>query len=645
MRLKYPIIWLKHLSRSRHAFRLFFVLLYLITNICGQSKGYTESFADDKIVDTDEIDDFVSNDPITLGKESEVKPLKLFFAKNEEQNQINNNSSNYQSRNKILINLTISVIDGWSIYASDSLEGYPLKITVDQQNKHIESIQILWPQAKEKIDNVLGQEVHSKVYQGEFVIPIILKIKKDFLANNINLSSRNFISAILSDLILDIEYGACGNGCIMGQEKIKYNDGLILTNQMEDLSIEAPMPEQEQDQGLYYISILLMAIAGGFILNFMPCVLPIISLKIFHFVKYSKFNKKQIRLNLLLIAGGILLFFWCLSIVTILLKESGTAVGWGMHFQEPGFIAILVSVLLLLSLNMLGLFEITLSSSIYTKLANLGVNSIYVNSVLSGFLISALATPCTAPFLSTAVTFAITQNYSTIYLVYTSIALGMSLPYLFIAITPKAIRLLPKPGPWMVNFRRILALPLIAAAVWLLYVLYIQVGLIALWLVLSILTILAMLFLLKTNFFIRGVIAVLALLIFLNKMSYHDIVKIEGYGLENIHTYIERNQLVLVNITADWCLTCKFNEALVIKDNEIRKMLQDNDVVFVQADYTKKSRQITQYLSEYKRYGIPLSVIYGPAAKQGIILPEVLSKQVLVEAIKQAKGNLENYLS
>ncbi len=597
--------------------------------------------------DTDQFEESVPQNGDGNGKAGlAIKPVQFILAKSDAVGDITSSQWRIKGGGR-LVQLTLNILDGWSVYAHDSASGHPIAITLDSDDKgDVEGIEILWPDSHEKIDVVLNESVRSNVYRGEVVIPILVRFRGNTDAHSqgdMQIESDDNAEYNLSNLALNVEYGACGNGCMLMQEKIRYgcqssaeSDGNgcpSLGNAFNNADLAG---KTETDIG-HIILMILMAIIGGFILNLMPCVLPIISLKIFHFVKYSKFHKREIRLNLLLISLGIMLFFWTLSAITIFLKRGGVAVGWGMHFQEPMFISILVSILLLLSINMLGFFEITLPTSIGTRLSTLGVNSTYLNSALSGILISVLATPCTAPFLSTAIAFAITQDYIVVWLIYTGIAIGMSTPYLLIAIVPKAIKLLPKPGAWMETFRKVLSIPLLAAVLWLMYVLYMQTGLASLWFILNILAIFAAVFLFKFAFAIRSCVVMVALLIFFAQVNHHNGLKFDESGLKDLNAYVDHNEIVLVNITADWCLTCKFNEAMVMHDIEIKKMLNDNGVILVQADYTKKSRWITQYLSEYRRYGIPLSVIYGPAAKHGIVLPEILSKQALIDAIERAR--------
>ncbi len=556
----------------------------------------------------------------------------------------------------MLFEINMKITENWSVYSANSTEGYPMKITLnDKSDKIIQEINVIWPEAHEKIDYIIHQEIKSHIYKDIVKIPIILKLNtKEYNIRELSLENfSNFLSTL--NLVLNINYGACGEGCVIGQEEVRYNhlDSYLqnrsnntnsfysipasdaLLRLKSEQQTENSLQKQENFAEFSIIIIMIFAILGGLILNMMPCVLPIVSLKIFHLIKYSRLPKKEIRLNLLLISLGIFLFFWFLAGITVFLKKIGLSVGWGMHFQEPIFISIFIVILLLFSLNMLGLFELSLPVTMNSKLAKIGMNSIHLQNLFSGFLISALATPCTAPFLSIAIAFAITKDATTIYIVYSCIALGMAIPYSTITAFPQAIKMLPKPGAWMEKFRKIMSIPMLATACWLLYILYTQIGLHCLWLIVNGLIIISLLFLRKLNFYFRSTFAVVISIFFLTRIHYGTIQSDVG-SLEQLENYLHGEQIVFVNITADWCLTCKFNEALVINDNEIQSIFDSYQVILLRADYTKKSHYITAYLSEHKRYGIPLSVIYGPGAKAGIVLPEILNKQVLIEAIKKA---------
>jgi suppressor for copper-sensitivity B len=226
---------------------------------------------------------------------------------------------------------------------------------------------------------------------------------------------------------------------------------------------KATAPPQP-DRGL--AGILLFGVLGGLVLNLMPCVLPVLSLKVFSLVKSASLTRREIAVGGMATASGILVSFWMLAGAAIAARQAGAAVGWGVHFQQPAFVALLAVVVVLFTLNMWGIFEVRLPGRVM-DMAGGGPREGIAGHFVTGLFATLMATPCSAPFLGTAVAFALARESATVLLVFTAVGLGMSLPYLVLAAWPAAARLLPKPGMWMVRLKEVLGFFLAAAAVWL----------------------------------------------------------------------------------------------------------------------------------------------------------------------------------
>ena len=401
--------------------------------------------------------------------------------------------------------------------------------------------------------------------------------------------------------------------------------------------------------------ILLLGVVGGLILNAMPCVLPVLSLKIFGLVKSAGQGRSQVVIGSLATAMGILISFWALALAAILARSAGAAVGWGVQFQEPTFVVVLTLIVVLFCLNLWGVFEIVLPMRL-AQLADSGPNEGVPGHLVSGLFATLMATPCSAPFLGTAVSFALSQPASTIFAVFTAIAVGMALPYFILAAAPRAAQLLPKPGPWMDKLRVVMGFLLAAAAIWLLYVLAAQVSRERLaFIELSILA-LAMFVWIRHGAATRGWLKKLALVGMVAMMALAVALAVgaepataspstgdHSAGLIDWVTFDRQEaerlaaegHLVFVDVTADWCFTCKVNERLVLETPEVAGALQKHEVISMKADWTTRSETITQYLADHGRYGIPFYLLYRPG-REPHVFSELLTKDAVISEIEQA---------
>lgn len=402
------------------------------------------------------------------------------------------------------------------------------------------------------------------------------------------------------------------------------------------------------------LQILLYALLGGLILNLMPCVLPVLSLKLLSVVKQGGREKRLIRRSFLASAAGILFSFLLLASAAVAVKAAGMAVGWGIQFQQPLFLAFMALLLTFFACNLFGFFEVLLPGNLSTAMAGQGGRGL-AGSFATGAFATLLATPCSAPFLGVAVGFALARGAGEIYLVFAALGLGLALPYLLVAALPGLAARLPRPGPWMTHLRRLLGLALAGTAVWILSVLAAQVGtqLAALSALLLALMGLSLWFRARTGDRMMGRLAspvlagLLALAVLLApfagpQVRAREVAESEGawapLDLRAVNAAVSAGQVVLVDVTADWCLTCQVNKKLVLDKHEVAERLAGDGVLLQRGDWTSPSEEISDYLATFGRYGIPFNAVYGPAAPDGLALPELLTVEAVLQALDQAGG-------
>jgi len=399
---------------------------------------------------------------------------------------------------------------------------------------------------------------------------------------------------------------------------------------------------------LSLVSILALAVLGGLILNLMPCVLPVLSLKVIGLVSHGGASKGTVRLSFLASSAGILFSFWVLAAILIAMKLGGASIGWGIQFQQPLFLIALALIVILFACNMWGFFEIHLPG----WLSDMGERSAHVHGLgghfLTGAFATLLATPCSAPFLGTAVGFALARGPVDIMLVFSALGVGLALPYLLIALFPGFATRLPRPGAWMVTLRKILALLLLGTAVWLLSVLWVQIGLNA---VIALSGLMAgVVLVLALNKKIQKMVVPAVLILFLAAFAIPTFAQKDEidqaqaeklwikFDLAKIDEEVARGQVVFVDVTAQWCITCQVNKNLVLYRGDAFKALSDESVRAMKADWTNPNEVIADYLAGFGRYAIPFNAVYGPGAPDGIVLPELLDEETVLDAIEKARG-------
>ncbi len=391
-----------------------------------------------------------------------------------------------------------------------------------------------------------------------------------------------------------------------------------------------------------------LALLGGLILNFMPCVLPVLSLKLLSVIRLTGTERVKVRRGFLATACGIWFSFLVLAAVVFSLKQAGQVIGWGIQFQQPLFLSFLMAVILLFAANTWGFFAFSLPGFIQRPATGLVFNNHFLNHFFTGAFATLLATPCSAPFLGTAVGFAMGSSGFQIFGIFLLIGIGFSLPYLLVSGFPSLVGIMPRPGPWMIIFKRFLALGLFVTALWLLSIIMVQVEYRSLLMGLSVITVaVAGMFIYWRAF--KMAAAVLATSIVIGFLAgsphFNDLLKSpkasnitwQQFRPGSITAIVASGRVVFVDVTADWCITCKANKHLVLESKDVSERLNTGGVIPMQADWTRADPIIAEFLKRYGRYGIPFNIVFGPKFPRGLILPEVLTESAVLDALVSMK--------
>ena len=399
------------------------------------------------------------------------------------------------------------------------------------------------------------------------------------------------------------------------------------------------------------LGMLGIALLGGLILNLMPCVLPILSLKLLALVGHGGAEARLIRINFIASGAGIFVSFLLLAAAAIVARSLGIAIGWGVQFQQPLFLAGMVAIVTLFAANLFGFYEIPLPAWAVPGRVAHGEARTHAGHFFQGVFATLLATPCSAPFLGTAVGFALARGPVEIVAIFAALGIGMALPYGAVAAWPRLVRHLPHPGRWMMALRALLGIALVGTAVWLLFVLATEAGIRAAGAV-AVAMAAALIVLsagrrLATGLRIGAVVALVigsagAVVAWTSLPSQASSVDAAASSMWRpfdraaIEQSTAEGKLTFVDVTADWCLTCKVNENAVLARGTVAHRLAEADVVAMRADWTRPDPAISSYLASYGRYGIPFYAVYGPGAPDGIALSELLTESAVLDALAKA---------
>jgi len=382
-------------------------------------------------------------------------------------------------------------------------------------------------------------------------------------------------------------------GSLMSLDGIAVNpDGWDENGKTKAIIIQAPI-ELATIQIPFLIA-CLFALIGGLILNLMPCVLPVLSIKVLHLVERHPDSKIALR-HSLVYSLGILVSVWALALLLFILKSAGQFAGWGFQFQSPVFVIIVALILFILALNLFGVFEFSIPSIDGLPTRQKG----YQASFISGIITTIVASPCTAPFMGTALTVAISQPNIIGFGIFTSLGLGLALPFVLLSAFPSLLSFIPKPGPWMINLKRILGVILLACVFWLIWVFGIQTGLGDL-----------------SKFYKPS-----------NEIHW------QSYSSAAVSQARDTGHGVFIDFTADWCINCQVNDRLVLQNSNVVRAFKDKGIIAFKGDWTKSDPAITQALASYGRDSIPVYVYYPPGSDAPIILSQIITPKMILERI------------
>ena len=397
--------------------------------------------------------------------------------------------------------------------------------------------------------------------------------------------------------------------------------------------------EDFNEEGLSLITALIFALIGGLILNLMPCVFPVISLKVLSFVSMGGSSPRKIRNHALVFTVGVIASFMLIALTIVLLKQAGNFVGWGFQLQSPLIVGLLSLVMVFISLVLIT--DNSFGESL-TKLGNIGGSENgYYSSFLTGVLAVVVASPCTAPFMGAALGYALIQPSGETVPIFLSLSLGFSLPYLLLAANPKLIDFLPKPGDWMVTLKEFFAFPMLATALWLLWVFSLQVNqILVIFLLIGWLLLALNFWIFQKNYkTINKVIflgiSIFSMIYFLPETEEIETEKniiigsaTEWYeGIED--DLRNKNQPYFINFTAAWCITCQSNEITAFSKDGFKSLLEEKNIEYIKADWTNRNDAITRSLKKYGRSGVPFYVYWEPGFENPKILPAILTDQII----------------
>ena len=487
------------------------------------------------------------------------------------------------------------------------------------------------------------------------MLPVISEINNNYLelrfSNNDQIKSINFFiedENIVSYSGKQILIKEENNWLLkvpleQGSEINKDISGVLVINDDEIFTVNAEMPQTSNS--ISVLQAILFAFLGGLILNLMPCVFPIISLKVLSFISMGGESQNEIRKHALTFCLGVILSFVLVAVALLALRQTGTFVGWGFQLQSPIVVGTLSMLMFFIGLILLT--DINIGSSL-TRLGNVSVNNTgYTSSFLTGVLAVIVASPCTAPFMGAAIGYALIQPSAVTLPIFLSLGIGFSMPYLLLAIKPDLISKMPRPGRWMESLKEFFAFPMFATALWLVWVFSIQtssdalIGLLIIFLVIGLLT---WLFTKTTNNISKLLILVIGIIaVGYQTTSFASIDTKLGspdtesgdirWSKDTEKDFQSNEQAYLINFTAAWCITCQANDKVALSRPSVKKFLSDNNIEYVVADWTNRNQEILDVLSKYGRSGVPLYVYWKPGMSESKVLPAILTEQIVIDRI------------
>jgi suppressor for copper-sensitivity B len=500
--------------------------------------------------------------------------------------------------------LAVDIQDGWELYGPDpSNEGKSMKIKASS-SVNVSTLQVHWPKA----DN--------DVYKGDVLIPLTAV-------------PQHSTEAISLDLI--VEMVACNQVCV----PLKY----LVKSQTDSF-----IAQNNQNPYIETLSMLVLAILGGVLLNLMPCVLPIISIKAYSIINASIKSPAVIRANFIFTSLGIITSFLILAIGVVVMRAAGNHFGWGFQFHNTYFLVVLILIMFISAM----LLQDEIGMRLPAIMPTFMIINEYGASFMSGVLSTVLSTSCTAPLITPVVAYALTQDIASILAIYSCIGVGMASPFIILSIFPETLKKFPKPGVWMHHLKYAFSIMLLLAVVWLLYIMHQRLG-VKITLITGGLLLLLKFILTRCSSYVLWIsaLAVVLLMLITPKIITHQEAlqeqnankAWEHFSKEKLKEYLIQGEVVFVDVTADWCLLCKLNKSIILDNYGMIEFLKENRVKMMRADLTNPSPEIMEYLSENNRIAIPYNVIYGPHTPYRIVLSEILMPLEIKKAVAILKNN------
>ena len=561
------------------------------------------------------------------------------------------------------VTVDIVIPDNWHVNANIAADEFLKPSSIEISANGIHFGEPKWPEPIKEYSEALDLE--NLVFKGYFQIKLpvdSVEASYDSLTTQATFHYQACDNSIcLAPSSVTFGLGATGyNQKSSSPASLKKNDDENQGNAPETLT--APAEDLAGGGFTSTLILLLSALFGGLILNLMPCVLPVLSLKLFSLIKQAGESRSRLLALGTSTTVGILVSFWLLAAIVAAVKAGGGNAGWGMQFQSAGFIAFMVVILTAFAMSFFGVFEVWLPGSATTKMDSAGRKNGLLGAFFTGALLVLLSTPCSAPFLGTAMGFAFTASTPVLFLFFTAAGVGLALPYMLVSAFPSVLKVFPKPGAWMVTLQKIMGVLLLGTVAWLLWVVREQagnfgVGVFATIAFLSIILSFAIGKIAPPGVaFIREVASIVISIILLAVFWFTfaapkyeaevnaifdaraaQLITEDGwyrYTPELIDDFAKYGRTVFIDATADWCLTCKANEAAVLNREDFKRAMDSLNVALVKADWTRETPEVTALLKSMGKSGVPAYAIYpaGDKSKQ-IVLPELLTTNAIVEKI------------
>ena len=567
-----------------------------------------------------------------------------------------------QKGSNVIVDIVIH--DNWHVNANIAADEFLKPSSIDISAKGIHFGEPKWPEPIKEYSEALDLE--NLVFKGHFQITLPIE-GVDSEYDSLTTQATFHYQACDNSICLAPSQVTFGLGVLGFNKKSTMQPGLKKNDDengsLENAPLNGTTNDSPMDGGFAgTLALLLSALFGGLILNLMPCVLPVLSLKLFSLIKQAGESRGRLLALGTSTTVGILASFWILAGIVAAVKAGGGNAGWGMQFQSAGFIAFMVVILSAFAMSFFGVFEVWLPGSATTKMDSAGRKNGLLGAFFTGALLVLLSTPCSAPFLGTAMGFAFTASTPVLFLFFTAAGIGLALPYMLVSAFPKVLKVFPKPGAWMVTLQKVMGVLLLGTVAWLLWVVHEQAGNygVAIFAVIALLSIIFSFAIGKIAppgvAFIREVAVVVGSVVLLAAFWFAfaspkyeaevdaifearaaQLITEDGwfrYTPELIDNLAKSGHTVFIDVTADWCLTCKTNEAAILDREDFRRAMDSLKVARVKADWTRETPEVTALLRSMGKSGVPAYAIYpaGDASRQ-IVLPELLTTNAIVEKI------------